>query len=319
VYIDGHCHVLMTKGQGFDPRVFDEYAAFVQHYPEFVEDSFTRPPRIDAICVTEHVHAPSYDEVVEYMDGSMESRSPGVYLHRDVFFLSGVEVGIRERVGDVDYFGDAIVLAPPEILIRLRDAVRARADEYPPIVLPDGRLKRHTMLGIEEIRAILGRDDDRAGAPDPEPAPATLLGAAHLFRRKIPGRHPLADLPPDRLRRFDYIETNGRECEGHRAILEACRRLRMWYLAGSDAHTTVQVGVTYHHFPPAHVNRSNLSVATIAGALSGFLGDSMVDPYARFRIAYAAFHKEYLTGNLGHPLAPAAPDVALPAPGGGHS
>ncbi|MBN1421021.1 MAG: hypothetical protein JXP34_19780 [Planctomycetes bacterium] len=314
MYIDGHCHVLITKGIPFDPRVIDEYAAFAQHYPDFAEDAFTRPPRIDALGITEHVHAPAYEEIIDFLDGSMERRAPGVYLYRDVFFISGAEVGVRERAGDVDYFGDALVLAPPEVLIRLRDEVRARAAECPPIALPDGRRKRHTMLAIDEIRAILGRD---GGAEPPEGAPTTLFGAAHLFRRKIPGRHRLADLPPDRLRRFDYIETNGRECEGHREILEACRRLRMWYLAGSDAHTTVQVGVTYHHFPPPHVNRSNLSLPTLARATASFLGDSMVDPYARFRVAYAAFHKAYLTDALDRCPAPAPPDAALPTSGGG--
>ena len=193
--IDTHSHPNISKHFAFDPQALARMVA--------------RGERVglDALAVTEHLHARTYWNVYDHIERS-HPRIGGLYRAGGLALITGGEVNIREGA-------HVIVLGDLDEIRRLDRAFPERLSRgYEPA-----------------LREFLDVTDDFD----------LLRIGAHMFRRsKELGKFPAADL-----RRLHALEVNGKDYGLETMLLAQARALDLPIVAGSDAHHWLQIGVRH--------------------------------------------------------------------------
>ena len=117
-----------------------------------------------------------------------------------------------------------------------------------------------------------------------------LVGAGHPFRE---GGH-IPELPEELLRRFDFLDLNGKDIaadreETERKTYELARRLRIPVVAGSDTHQAVQYGCIRTRFEKEFGTVEEMRAEMKKGGY-----EIVVSDYASFQVRTAGLLKRAL-------------------------
>jgi hypothetical protein len=193
--IDTHSHPNISKHYAFNPQALERMVAR------------GRRVGLDALAVTEHMHARSYRDVYDHLERTYPQIG-GLFRADGLALIAGGEVNIREGA-HVIVLGDV-------------DEIR-RLDRAFPEPLTSGY--------EPPLREFLDVTDDFD----------LLRIGAHMFRRcKELGKFPAVDL-----RRLHALEVNGKDYGLETMLLAQARALNLPIVAGSDAHHWLQIGVRH--------------------------------------------------------------------------
>lgn len=211
---------------------------------------------LDAICLTEHFNTRQFDEVYGYIAANGE-RVGDTYVFDGLKVFPGMETDIAEG-------GHVLSIGPMEAIRELN----RRLEPYK---------EKETFLPFAQLAEYF------AEYP-------VLVGAGHPFRE---GGH-IPELPQELLKRFDFLDLNGKDIAGDRQRTERLtyslgEQLGKPVVAGSDTHQAVQYGCIRNNFEKDCDTFTNLYTEMKAGRYS-----ICVHPEASFKVKTAGILKRSL-------------------------
>lgn len=170
---------------------------------------------LDALCLTEHFNTLEFADIYKYIASNYERRGD-VYLLGKIKVFPGMEIDISEG-------GHILTVGSMEDILELN----SRLGNYK---------EKDKFLSFYELLQIL--EDYNL-----------IVGAAHPFRNG--GNIP--SLPVELLRKFDFIDLNGKDYAGKGAENESEIRAFAQFLdkpvlADSDTHQSFQYGCIWNDF-----------------------------------------------------------------------
>lgn len=211
---------------------------------------------LDAICLTEHFNTRQFAELYRYVAESCDKEGD-TFIRNGLRIFPGMETDIAEG-------GHVLTIGPVEAILELNQ------------LLEPYKGKGH-FLPAEELLQLV------------RPYPV-LTGAGHPFRE---GGH-IPELPEKLLRRFDFLDLNGKDVAENRERTErlTCdlgERLGKPVVAGSDTHQAVQYGCIRTAFERECCTFGELAREMVAGRYR-----IDIHPEAAFRVRTASLLKRSL-------------------------
>ena len=165
---------------------------------------------LDALCLTEHFNTLGFDQVYGYLLDKYHRDGDTLLTDQGLRIFAGMETDIAEG-------GHVLSIGRPEDILELNRRLEPHKE-------------RDSFLPFERLSALF------AEYP-------VLVGAGHPFRE---GGH-IPELPEELLRRFDFLDLNGKDLALDRERTErlTCalgKKLGIPVVSGSDTHQAVQYG-----------------------------------------------------------------------------
>ena len=189
---------------------------------------------LDAICLTEHFNTLQFDELYGYLLETSRREGDTLLLPNGLHIFPGMETDIAEG-------GHVLSLGTAETILELNR--RLAPHKQPGHFLP-----------FERLMDLFQEYD-------------ILVGAAHPYRE---GGH-IPELPLEQLKRFDFLDLNGKDVAEDRQRAETLthalgERLGKPVVSGSDTHQAVQYGCICTDFSAGITTFSELRRQMLAGA-----------------------------------------------------
>ena len=165
---------------------------------------------LDALCLTEHFNTLQFDELYGYLMKTCDREGDTLVTKDGLRIFAGMETDIREG-------GHILCLGAPEEILEL-----------------NRRLEPHKICGsFLPFQNLMDLFDQYS----------VIVGGGHPFRE---GSH-IPELPEEQLRRFDFLDLNGKDVAADREktwkLTEGLAdRLGIPMVSGSDTHQAVQYG-----------------------------------------------------------------------------
>ena len=212
---------------------------------------------LDALCLTEHFNTLQCEEVYGYILSRTKRDGDSLITENGLRIFAGMETDIAEG-------GHVLSIGRPEDILELNRRLEPHKE-------------RDSFLPFERLSALF------AEYP-------VLVGAAHPFRE---GGH-IPELPEELLRRFDFLDLNGKDIaadreETERKTYELARRLRIPVVAGSDTHQAVQYGCIRTRFEKEFGTVEEMRAEMKKGGY-----EIVVSDYASFQVRTAGLLKRAL-------------------------
>ena len=165
---------------------------------------------LDALCLTEHFNTLQFDEVYGYLLSRCEREGDTLVTEDGLRIFAGMETDIAEG-------GHILSIGTPEEILELNRRLEPHKE-------------KDRFLPFGELMELFS-------------GYSVLVGAGHPFRE---GGH-IPELPEELLRRFDFLDLNGKDIamdreETERKTYRLGKRLGLPVVAGSDTHQAVQYG-----------------------------------------------------------------------------
>ena len=212
---------------------------------------------LDALCLTEHFNTLQFDELYGYLMKTCDREGDTLVTKDGLRIFAGMETDIREG-------GHILCLGAPEEILEL-----------------NRRLEPHKICGsFLPFQNLMDLFDQYS----------VIVGGGHPFRE---GSH-IPELPEEQLRRFDFLDLNGKDIaadreETERKTYELARRLRIPVVAGSDTHQAVQYGCIRTRFEKEFGTVEEMRAEMKKGGY-----EIVVSDYASFQVRTAGLLKRAL-------------------------
>ncbi|HIV11823.1 MAG TPA: PHP domain-containing protein [Candidatus Pullilachnospira stercoravium] len=172
---------------------------------------------LDALCLTEHFNTLQFDELYGYLKKTCDREGDTLVAPSGLRIFAGMETDIAES-------GHVLSIGTPEEIMELNRRLEPHKE-------------KGQFLPFEKLRDLFDEYE-------------VIVGAAHPFRAG--GNIP--SLPEDQLRRFDFVDLNGKDVAEDRERTErlTCalgEKLQIPVVSGSDTHQAVQYGCIRTCFP----------------------------------------------------------------------
>ena len=212
---------------------------------------------LDALRLTEHFNTLQFEEVYGYILSRTKRDGDSLIAENGLRIFAGMETDIAEG-------GHVLSIGRPEDILELNRRLEPHKE-------------RDSFLPFERLSALF------AEYP-------VLVGAGHPFRE---GGH-IPELPEELLRRFDFLDLNGKDIaadreETERKTYELARRLRIPVVAGSDTHQAVQYGCIRTRFEKEFGTVEEMRAEMKKGGY-----EIVVSDYASFQVRTAGLLKRAL-------------------------
>ena len=212
---------------------------------------------LDALCLTEHFNTLQFEEVYGYILSRTKRDGDSLIAENGLRIFAGMETDIAEG-------GHVLSIGRPEDILELNRRLEPHKE-------------RDSFLPFERLSALFTEYP-------------VLVGAGHPFRE---GGH-IPELPEELLRRFDFLDLNGKDIaadreETERKTYELARRLRIPVVAGSDTHQAVQYGCIRTRFEKEFGTVEEMRAEMKKGGY-----EIVVSDYASFQVRTAGLLKRAL-------------------------
>lgn len=212
---------------------------------------------LDAICLTEHFNTLQFDELYGYLLDRCEREEDTLVTREGLRIFAGMETDIAEG-------GHILSLGTPETILELN----ARLEPYK---------EKEKFLPFERLMDLF----------DEYPV---IVGAAHPYRE---GGH-IPELPMEQLKRFHFLDLNGKDVAQDRAYFEKktgalAQKLGIPMVSGSDTHQAVQYGCVRTEFSKTIKTMEQLYEEMKKGDY-----EIVVSPNAAFQVKTACILKKAL-------------------------
>ena len=212
---------------------------------------------LDALCLTEHFNTLQFDELYGYLMKTCDREGDTLVTKDGLRIFSGMETDIREG-------GHILCLGAPEEILEL-----------------NRRLEPHKICGsFLPFQNLMDLFDQYS----------VIVGGGHPFRE---GSH-IPELPEEQLRRFDFLDLNGKDVAADREktwkLTEGLAdRLGIPMVSGSDTHQAVQYGCIRTRF-----SKETNTVKELYQEMREGNYEILISDYAAFQVKTAGILKRAL-------------------------
>ena len=171
---------------------------------------------LDALCLTEHFNTLQFDQVYGYLLDKYDREGDTLVTEQGLRIFAGMETDIAEG-------GHILCVGIPEEILELNKRLEPCKE-------------KETFLPFEKLMDLFDQYH-------------LIVGGGHPFRE---GGH-IPQLPPEQLKRLDFLDLNGKDIAADRASTEKKKEelgriLNIPVVAGSDTHQAVQYGCIRTNF-----------------------------------------------------------------------